>query len=50
MVKKQSNKYQGSVREWVDSPVAEDPPGPVSPTEACVAPPYYSPVANKASK
>ncbi|GLV42756.1 scratch [Carabus blaptoides fortunei] len=51
MVKKQCNKYQPLVRDcWSESAAgAEDPPGPVSPTEACVAPPYYSPHGSRPS-
>ena len=39
MVKKQSNKY----KDWAP----EGPQGPPdSPTEGCVAPPYYTPLTN----
>lgn len=55
MVKKQCNKYQPTIRDCWSEDVRparepEDPPGPVSPTEACVAPPYYSPRDSRPSK
>lgn len=49
MVKKQSNKYQTSVRECWDeaTPAAA---APESPTEGCVAPSYYTPLTNRTSE
>lgn len=48
MVKKQSNKYQSVVRDCWDETT---PSGgaPESPTEACVAPSYYTPLTNRAT-
>lgn len=63
MVKKQSNKYQNLIRDCWDETTSNvtstttttttnvtSPPAPESPTEACVAPPYYTPLTNRTSK
>lgn len=50
MVKKQSsNKYQRDC--WSDALApGAGAAAPESPTEACVAPPYYTPLTNRLSK
>lgn len=51
MVKKQCNKYQGNAREfWDEETSSNSVVPPDSPTEACVAPPYYTPLTNQSSK
>lgn len=51
MVKKQINKYQGNAREfWDEETSSNSVVPPDSPTEACVAPPYYTPLTNQSSK
>lgn len=49
MVKKQCNKYQNSNRDWNETSTPNDA-APESPTEACVAPPYYTSLTNQTSK
>ncbi|KAF5279778.1 hypothetical protein FQR65_LT03309 [Abscondita terminalis] len=48
MVKKQSNKYQAATRDYWDESTATSG-APVSPTEACVAPSYYTPPSKQSS-
>lgn len=50
MVKKQSNKYQVNLREFWDESSVTPTSAPESPTEACVAPPYYTSLTNQTSK
>ncbi|KAK4877441.1 hypothetical protein RN001_009947 [Aquatica leii] len=48
MVKKLSNKYQAATRDYWNESTATNG-APVSPTEACVAPSYYTPPTKQSS-